>query len=456
MLGLQEFIAQYQGQCLTYPGFSPCCQCTDLAAEWSANLGLPIFSGNAATYSSERKAPWSWVANTPTGVPSPGDLVVFHECSGEGVGSDGHVAIFVSGDVNSFTSFDQNWPDVGGPCSGGGSACHEVSHDYSCVVGWQHQTVLTTPTPTPSPHPTPSPIPVQPPPPGGLDWAGLLGYGLIAGGGAAVGVYFLHREGGSVRQLRDKYLGKLAPAGTGFQRRRGEWRTEAQEAVTFGKRVAQAQGFDPETPGVDWQAYGEEARYRLGRRQKVPSPAAFGAAAPAELGVVAAAPPAGSGPPRRMVRIGGLEIHPIEEEPARHRPQRPRRYLEKTTGRYRLEPPEAPVTFERRGSGWQATVTGPHGEVVGRGEAQSRALASQAALHDIRGREVLHRLDRYRRRGPDGPDCPPVVYPTIGGWQAEAREPTSGLHAWFSECRTTATGSGDSADAALQDAQDRP
>ena len=62
--------------------------------------------------------------NTPKGIPQNGDIVIW----GKTIGQYGHIAIFVSGDANNFTSFDQNWP--------AGSPCHLQGHDYKGVIGW--------------------------------------------------------------------------------------------------------------------------------------------------------------------------------------------------------------------------------------------------------------------------------------------------------------------------------
>lgn len=64
------------------------------------------------------------IDNTPTGVPQKGDIMFW----GQTVGTAGHVAIYLDGDVNKFRSFDQNWPT--------GSKCHLQNHDYSGVIGW--------------------------------------------------------------------------------------------------------------------------------------------------------------------------------------------------------------------------------------------------------------------------------------------------------------------------------
>lgn len=62
------------------------------------------------------------IENTPTGVPQEGDVMFW------GNGTWGHVAIFMEGDENQFTSFDQNYPT--------GSPCHAQSHNYTGVLGW--------------------------------------------------------------------------------------------------------------------------------------------------------------------------------------------------------------------------------------------------------------------------------------------------------------------------------
>lgn len=65
------------------------------------------------------------IDNTPTGVPEKGDIIFW----GTGVGSAGHVAVFVQGDTDSFRSFDQNFPTNSLP--------HIQNHpDYNGVLGW--------------------------------------------------------------------------------------------------------------------------------------------------------------------------------------------------------------------------------------------------------------------------------------------------------------------------------
>lgn len=69
---------------------------------------------------------FEWIANTPEGgVVQRGDIVVWNGRVGGGVG---HVAIALSGDVNSFQSLDQNWSQV--------ERVTLETHDYKNVSGW--------------------------------------------------------------------------------------------------------------------------------------------------------------------------------------------------------------------------------------------------------------------------------------------------------------------------------
>lgn len=62
------------------------------------------------------------IENTPTGIPQEGDIMFWTNLP------YGHVAIFHTGDANSFKSFDQNYPT--------GSPCHIQNHTYANVGGW--------------------------------------------------------------------------------------------------------------------------------------------------------------------------------------------------------------------------------------------------------------------------------------------------------------------------------
>jgi len=64
------------------------------------------------------------IPNRPDNAPKLGDIVIW----GKQIGPYGHIAIAKDGDLNTFVSFDQNWPI--------GSPCHFVEHNYYGVIGW--------------------------------------------------------------------------------------------------------------------------------------------------------------------------------------------------------------------------------------------------------------------------------------------------------------------------------
>ena len=111
-------------------------QCVGLFSVWIDFLGLPYHEwGNAKDLLTNADPAYLEVIfNTPDNIPQIGDCIVW----GTQVGPDGHVAIFKEGDVNTFTSFDENWPV--------GSAPHLQTHNYSGVLGWLRPK-LTIPSP---------------------------------------------------------------------------------------------------------------------------------------------------------------------------------------------------------------------------------------------------------------------------------------------------------------------
>jgi len=113
-------------------------QCVDLVDLWGLTIGAPLPAvPSAKDFAGMSIAGYTWVQNTPEGVPDPGDVVVFNTRIG---GPHGHTSVFVQGDTNSFVSFDQNFPTEGAPCA-------RVTHNYDAVEGWQH--VNRSPVPTP-------------------------------------------------------------------------------------------------------------------------------------------------------------------------------------------------------------------------------------------------------------------------------------------------------------------
>lgn len=67
------------------------------------------------------------IANTPTGVPQEGDVIIWDAYTGNPYG---HISIFIKGDANKFVSLDQNFPTL--------SKVTETEHNYTKpkVLGW--------------------------------------------------------------------------------------------------------------------------------------------------------------------------------------------------------------------------------------------------------------------------------------------------------------------------------
>lgn len=116
-------------------------QCVDVFKQFNKDVvgGLNV-NGNAIDYwTTYPTGFYSKVANTPTGVPIEGDVMIW----GKTLGQYGHIAIFHTGNADKFVSFDQNYPL--------GSVCHFQSHDYKGVLGWLHPNKLPAETPTADP-----------------------------------------------------------------------------------------------------------------------------------------------------------------------------------------------------------------------------------------------------------------------------------------------------------------
>lgn len=142
-MNLTEFIKKYNGKKIDFDN-SYGAQCVDIIKAWVTNLGLPMTYGNGNQYARNADGKnYKWIANTPSGIPKAGDIMVW----GKDIGPYGHVAIYMNGNVNSFESFDQNYPL--------GSACHVQAHNYRGVEGWLHMPVLDN-------KPVPKPAPIDP------------------------------------------------------------------------------------------------------------------------------------------------------------------------------------------------------------------------------------------------------------------------------------------------------
>ena len=146
---LDDFIAQWNGKGLDFD-HAYGNQCMDVFEQYNQDVvGAPVVYGNAVDVWMKFSPKFYFqIPNTLTGIPEKGDVVVW----GTSVGQYGHVAIFVEGDQNTFTSFDENWPI---PAAGSGTGvCHLQQHSYVGVLGWLRPMANIPPTPPPTP-PTP-------------------------------------------------------------------------------------------------------------------------------------------------------------------------------------------------------------------------------------------------------------------------------------------------------------
>ena len=101
-------------------------QCTDLANSCIKYVfGLPMIEWcNAIDFPSRAGSEYEYIENSPSAVPQESDLIIF------GIGTYGHISVFVEGNINSFRSMDQNYPLK--------TPCHIVNHNYKNVLGWLH------------------------------------------------------------------------------------------------------------------------------------------------------------------------------------------------------------------------------------------------------------------------------------------------------------------------------
>jgi hypothetical protein len=150
---VDEFVSTKVDVCTDVDGFYGC-QCVDLMQSYIQDvLGIPrsdhtirgkpypIYDGMSASTtitSGTRSVRLDKIANTASGVPEKGDIIFWSHSDGIG-----HVAIFLSGDVNSFQSLDQNWfntsEENGSPAA---IVNHKYTGDYS-VVGWLRPVLLS-------------------------------------------------------------------------------------------------------------------------------------------------------------------------------------------------------------------------------------------------------------------------------------------------------------------------
>lgn len=127
---LQEFIDKYNGKGIDFDG-SFGNQCQDLYRQYVKEvLGFPqspAVVGAKDNWDAYLPAYFDRIPNTPTGVPQPGDIMIW----GTKYGPYGHVAVVTSATVNTFTCFSQNDP-IGSLCG------LKTYKTYTPTLGWLH------------------------------------------------------------------------------------------------------------------------------------------------------------------------------------------------------------------------------------------------------------------------------------------------------------------------------
>jgi hypothetical protein len=142
---ISDFLTKYNGKGIDFDGYYGY-QCMDLWQQYNKEVwgGSHIPAPYAKDVWEKNLYPtnlYDKIANTLDGVPQKGDVVIW---SGYANGGPGHIAVFYSGDVWKFTSFDQNWPS--------GSTCHFQPHNYNYVYGWLRAKVVTPQPPPVNPN----------------------------------------------------------------------------------------------------------------------------------------------------------------------------------------------------------------------------------------------------------------------------------------------------------------
>jgi hypothetical protein len=143
-----KFFAKNNNQSVEVEDPSNLDQCMDLAFAWCDFLGIPRdtirhqFAYQIQTPNPDTLKYFDWIPNTPTNIPTVGDIIVFKIISGIPVG---HVSIETgkSNQLNAVT-FDQNWDTVHynkGYDKYGNLIPYsrQVTHNnYYGVAGWLH------------------------------------------------------------------------------------------------------------------------------------------------------------------------------------------------------------------------------------------------------------------------------------------------------------------------------
>lgn len=127
-MNIQDFFVKYNGQYVDYDGAYGN-QCVDLFRQYLKDLfditNSPLVVGACDIWDRYLTDKFDRYENTIEAEPIEGDIIIWKKTTSLPYG---HVAICHTAAVNSFVSFDQNWPT--------GTPCHFVTHQYNNVAGW--------------------------------------------------------------------------------------------------------------------------------------------------------------------------------------------------------------------------------------------------------------------------------------------------------------------------------
>jgi len=132
MITFKQFVDKYNGKKLdwdnAYQG-----QCVDLFRFYIDEVigvkqprGVVGAADFWANYSTDPilKDNFTQIKNTPEFVPQESDVMIWNKRAGGGFG---HIGVVISGNINEFTSFDQNWRSI--------NVCEPTKHNYTNVYG---------------------------------------------------------------------------------------------------------------------------------------------------------------------------------------------------------------------------------------------------------------------------------------------------------------------------------
>lgn len=127
-ISFDDFIKKYLGEGIDYDGVWSG-QCVDLYRFYTKEVlgfeqSVPV-GGAADIWHTAQPKYYDFISNTPKAVPQKGDIVIWNRNAGGGFG---HVAIFIKGGINRFTSLDQNWPSL--------NKVTKTKHNYKNIIGW--------------------------------------------------------------------------------------------------------------------------------------------------------------------------------------------------------------------------------------------------------------------------------------------------------------------------------